>query len=52
MKPWINVGRIGIGLDFGHGQPSLKVGDAAIADRRIYLQFDAEFVASALTPLR
>lgn len=49
MKPWDNVGRIGIALDFGHGQRR-HIGDAAIFDRRIYLQFDAGFVEAGVSP--
>ena len=50
MKQWENVGRIEIGLDFGSGHARHRVGEAAIADRRIYLQFDADFVASGINP--
>lgn len=50
MKSWRNVGRIGVGLDFGYGRASRQIGEAAIGEGRAYLQFDAGFVAAGLNP--
>lgn len=50
MKSWKNTGRIGIGMDFGQGGTARRMGDAAVAEGRIYLQFDRSFVAAGANP--
>ncbi len=48
MKRWPNEGRVDVGIDFGDG-PS-KLGGAAIADRRVFFQYDAAFLAGSRNP--
>jgi len=50
MKRWENQHRIEICLDFGRGHPLRKVGKAAIAEGRTYLEFDQEFVSEGVNP--
>lgn len=50
MRRWRSAGRVGIGLDFGHGRTPRRLGDAAIAEGRIYLSFDEGLVASGINP--
>lgn len=40
MREWKNTGRVGIGIAFRDGEAACKLGEAAIAERRVYLQFD------------
>lgn len=50
MRSWKNAGRVRVGLDFGVGDAAPRLGEAAIAEGRIYLQFDPEFVAAGINP--
>lgn len=50
MKRWENQHRIEICLDFGRGYPLRKVGKAATAEGRTYLEFDQEFVSEGVNP--
>lgn len=50
MKNWKNTGRIGIGMDFGHGGTARRMGEAAVAEGHIYLQFDPGFVTTGVNP--
>jgi len=50
MKHWKSIGRIEVGLDYGKGHESGRIGEAAIAEGRAYLQFDQEFVSKGQNP--
>lgn len=50
MKRWENINRIKVGLDFGPQKTSEKMGDAAIAEGRVYLQFDEAFTSKNINP--
>lgn len=50
MKRWENVNRIKVGLDFGSRKTSVRMGDAAIAEGRVYLQFGETFASKNINP--
>ncbi|WP_288935693.1 type II toxin-antitoxin system HipA family toxin [uncultured Sphingomonas sp.] len=50
MRSWRNTGRISVGLNFGDRDAAPRLGEAAVAAGRIYLQFDAGFVAAGINP--
>lgn len=53
MKAWKNTGRVGIGMDFAHGEAARRMGQAAI-EGRTYLQLDIGFGGAGINswPIR
>jgi serine/threonine-protein kinase HipA len=50
LKRWESLHRLKVGLDFGHGKASCQIGETAIAEGRVYLQFDSAFVSKNINP--
>lgn len=50
MKRWENQRSVAIALDFGKSNPARNIGKTAIAEGRIYLQFNETFVAEGINP--
>lgn len=50
MKEWKNIGRVQVNLDFGSNTEVQQIGEAAIADKSIYFQFDRDFTTRGMNP--